>query len=473
MCFRFVFYPLTFDKGRILFFENYYKNKQKRRQKILFSILYLLTSNGRSVIMKKVLAVVFAAIFIAVLFPLSASAEKIKAPTVQYKILNHDKVSLKWSKVEGAESYYIYKRDDKTGKYIKKFEVKSNKVTLKNLSPDMEYSYAVAAVKGGVKSKSSNKVTFTTPVEWYLDKAKTKNDETYFIRHHYDGSSEEAFEINGLTDEFKVKLYIDDWIYFCHYTNPKYEREYYEGTYYTQDDLISLYRMKNDGTKKEEIFPLESYYSDNMFIEHYEDYVVFAVNQPGFNKKQKSGLYIYSINDNKVTPVIESLNMNIENIDCYNGRLYFRKDNLKWHTYYDDENFWDPYYYQYTVTSSKNCSVNLDGTDLKDDDLFKNIYDEISQTFGYGVYGEHYYYYDQGISRINIKTGQKEKILETDSKYYLDEFEFAGDYIYVNSGERVVNEYGGIKWSEPCIYYCVKCDGTGLKKQDKPFEWRY
>ena len=429
--------------------------------------------------MKKFFAVILAAIFIAVMFPLSAGAEEIKAPTVQYKILNHDKVSLKWSKVEGAESYYIYKRDDKTGKYIKKFEVRSNKVTLKNLSPDTEYSYSVAAVKGGEKSKSSNKVTFTTPVEWYLGKVEIEDDETHYItrwqmvRRHYDGSNEEPFKINGygyMAD--KVKLYIDDWIYFCHYTNtnPNIERVTVDGGY-TEDDLISLYKIKNDGTEAEEIFPLKSYDSYNMFIEHYEDYVVFALNQYGFNRKQKSGLYIYSINDNKVTTVVESLNMNIEGIVYYNGRLYFCKDNLKWHEYYDEENFWNPYYYRYTVTSSKNCSVNLDGTDLKDlkdDDLFKNIYDEIGKNSVYRAYGEHYYYYDKGIARINIKTGQKEKILETDSKYYLDDFEIAGDYIYVNAGED-----DRVPRAEPCIYYCVKCDGTGLKKQDKPFEWRY
>ncbi|MDE7289361.1 MAG: fibronectin type III domain-containing protein [Oscillospiraceae bacterium] len=428
--------------------------------------------------MKKLLAVIFAAIFIAVLFSFSASAEDLKAPAVQYKILNHDKVSLKWSRVEGAESYYIYKHDDKTGEYIKKFEVKSNKITLKNLSPDTEYSYSVAAVKSGEKSKSSNKVTFTTPVEWYLGKVEIEDDETYttrwqMVRHHYDGSNEEPFEINGygyMAD--KVKLYIDDWIYFCHYTNtnPNIERVTADGGY-TEDDLISLYKIKNDGTEVEEIFPLKSYDSHNMFIEHYEDYVVFAVNQYGFNKKQKSGLYIYSINDNKVTTVIESLNMNIEGIVYYNGRLYFRIDNLKWHEHYDEENFWNPYYYSYTITSSKNCSVNLDGTDLKDlkeDDSFKNIYDEIGKNSVYRVYGEHYYYYDHGIARINIKTGQKEKILEIDNEYYLDDFEITGGYIYVNAGED-----DRVPRAEPCIYYCVKCDGTGLKKQDKPFEWRY
>lgn len=428
--------------------------------------------------MKKILAVILASVFIAAAFSLTAGAEGLKAPVLQYKVVNHDKVSLKWSKVEGAESYCIYKRDYKTGKYIKTFEVKSNKVTLKNLSPDTEYSYSVAAVKDGVKSKSSNKVTFTTPVEWYLEKAGIKDDKTnmtrsQMVRHHYDGSNKEPFEINGLTDEFRVRFYIDDWIYFSQYTNPNNEREYYEGTYYTQDNLLSLYKMKNDGTEEEEIFPLGVYDPYDVFIKHYENYVVFAVNQPGFNREKKSGLYIYSINDNKVTTVIESLNMNIENINCYDGRLYFRKDNLKWYEHYDEEDFWNPYHYSCTVTSSEYCLVNLDGTDLKEDDFFKNIYDEIGAPNGYGVYGEHYYYYDQGIARINIKTGQKEKILEIDSKYYLKDFEIAGDYIYVNSGEITVTEYGFKQYSDVYVYYCVKCDGTGLKKQDKPFEWRY
>ncbi|MDE6599834.1 MAG: fibronectin type III domain-containing protein [Oscillospiraceae bacterium] len=178
--------------------------------------------------MKKALAVIFAAIFIAVLFPLSVSAEEIKAPTLQYKILNHDKVSLKWSKVEGAESYYIYKRDDKTGEYIKKFEVKSNKVTLKNLSPDTEYSYSVVAVKGGEESKSSNKVTFTTPSEWYYSFESNESNPwgTYYFcdwkdsgqcyRQHYDGTGKEIFKI-----DFIYKALVE--YYDENYSPPGYE----------------------------------------------------------------------------------------------------------------------------------------------------------------------------------------------------------------------------------------------------------
>ena len=192
--------------------------------------------------MKKFFAVILAAIFIAVLFPLFASAEDLKAPTVQYKILNHDKVSLKWSKVEGAESYYIYKRDDKTGKYIKKFEVKSNKVTLKNLSPDTEYSYSVAAVKGGEKSKSSNKVTFTTPSEWYYscDWTDWKNGYQGY-REHYDGSGREKNDMGRNIAWESKQLYYNGWIYYIdvYDENMRYADDYFSST---------LYKVKNDGT---------------------------------------------------------------------------------------------------------------------------------------------------------------------------------------------------------------------------------
>ncbi len=43
---------------------------------------------------------------------------------LQYKIVNHDKVALRWSKVDGAEKYYIYQYNNKTAKYIKKGETK-------------------------------------------------------------------------------------------------------------------------------------------------------------------------------------------------------------------------------------------------------------------------------------------------------------------------------------------------------------
>ena len=414
--------------------------------------------------MKKLLIIVLSLTLLIWVFPISASAEKaLAAPTVQYKIVNHDKVSLRWNKIDGAESYYIYKRNDKTGKYIKKYEVKSNAVTLKKLSPGMEYSYAVVAVKDGVKSKSSNKVTFTTPVEWYIERIYDEDDcQNYILRHHYNGSEDTNFKKKYDLIRFTDEFYISDWVYFRGYTNP--------GEYapvaddYTDGDYISLYRMKNDGSDVEEIFPFELCEWSGIFYKQYGDYIVITKNQYNFHEHFKSGLYIYSINDNKVTIVTESFDMDIEDIKYYNDRLYFRKDKLKWGDRYDENGAWDGYIK--TVTNSESFSVKLNGSDLKQDNLYNNIDEEIADNFC-GIVGDYYYYYDSGISRVNLKNGNKNKIFKIDRDLYFDKVEFIGDYIYIDLYNK--NESG----DETVIYYCIKNDGTGLTKSDKPFEWRY
>ena len=76
--------------------------------------------------MKKLVTTILAMLMLIWVFPISASAEEtISAPkTVQYKLINHDKVALRWSKVEGADKYYIYLYNAETGKYKKEGEVK-------------------------------------------------------------------------------------------------------------------------------------------------------------------------------------------------------------------------------------------------------------------------------------------------------------------------------------------------------------
>ena len=421
--------------------------------------------------MKRTLAVIFSMIIMVVVFPVCAgAAESLKAPTVQYKIVNHDKVSLRWNKIEGAESYYIYKRNDKTGKYTKIHETKSNAVTLKELSPDTQYSYAVVAVKDGVKSKSSNKVTFTTPVEWYIERIYDEDDyQNYILRHHYDGSEDKSFKKEYDWILFKDEFYIGDWVYFIGYTYPEEYAPVADA--YIKGDYTSLYRMKNDGSEIEEIFPFELFYwKAKVFCKRYGDYIVIRINQ--YNDYDKSGLYIYSINDNKVTTVIEDLNIDIGAIRYYNDRLYFSIDALKWKKWYDEDDFWDPYGYTKTVTSNTNYSIKLDGTDFKQDIISANIGEEINRTC-YGIFGDYYYYYDSGISRVNLKNGQKEKLFKIDSSLYFDKVEFVGDYIYIDAGKVDYDEYGIGELSDPSIYYRVKCDGTGLTKSDKPFEWKY
>ena len=139
--------------------------------------------------MKKLIITFLTLFAAAVLFTLSAAAESaLKAPEkVWYKLINHDKAALKWDAVEGADSYILYKLDAETGKYIKVCETAKTKLTLKKLTADTEYTYAVRAVGGDGRSKR-RRVTFRTPEEWYY---KYITSEYTLARSHYDGSSKE------------------------------------------------------------------------------------------------------------------------------------------------------------------------------------------------------------------------------------------------------------------------------------------
>lgn len=430
--------------------------------------------------MKKVLAVILAAIFIAVLFPLSAGAEEIKAPTVQYKILNHDKVSLKWSKVEGAESYCIYKRDDNTGKYVKKFEVKSNKITLKNLSPDTEYSYSVAAVKGGEKSKSSNKVTFTTPSEWYYfrEREGLYGYSNHGYREHYDGSGREKNDMGLNISWYNKQLYHDGWIYYIdvYDEDMRYADDYFSST---------LYKVKNDGTENKWLYSFGGQDVEKIYV---SDNDVFLLSH---------GKTDYDINDYDGLSVYECGLYKISLDGKEHNKLYFMTDPKYFHitNYIVDFTVTADgiYYVEYsekegaftdkgTVEKSDYCcklyKMNTDGTDVKfiatlDDYGTQGRLSENSLYF----LNDCIYYTTESddfceIRKLSLDTNKIEQVFYCDTKMFdaRSEFitEFINGYFYIEA--RNFN-YDTHKYEY--TYYRIKSDGTGLKKQDKPFEWRY
>lgn len=415
--------------------------------------------------MKKALAVIFAAIFIFVMFPLSASAEDLKAPTVQYKILNHDKVSLKWSKVDGAESYYIYKRDDTTGEYIKKFEVKSNKITLKNLSPDTEYSYAVAAVKDGEKSKSSNKVTFTTPSEWYY--SFEPNGCYYFCdwkdsgqcyRQHYDGTGKEPYSMDIIykalveyyaergnsEDEYeyeyelKIQCQKNGYVYFS--VLDRYD-DYYDLM------LYDTWRMDNTGKKAEYCClgsnRYELYFDKNNNVFYYdwsiwkewdddEDYIcksnIWCNDELCYTCDWISGI---AVNDNEIfiseAPNGQEINTynKIIKINCNSDVQVFMTsdDNVSLAPVFCDENY---LYYIETIYSNSKKRDILKRVMLNDKNKTETLY-----TF-------------------------EAKPEASPTRQY--DFELYNGYIYFNYEKD----------------FCrIKSDGTDFTKQKKPFEWKY
>lgn len=160
--------------------------------------------------MKRIISIVISMFIVSIICLLHASADSsVKAPEkVWYKLINHDMVALKWNAVEGADIYILYKLDAKTGKYGKVYETSKTNLTLKKLTADTEYTYAVRAVGGDGRSLRRN-VTFRTPFEWiYYHKQSDVVNENYIIyRSHYDGSDEEVFDLELMMYNYFAKEY--------------------------------------------------------------------------------------------------------------------------------------------------------------------------------------------------------------------------------------------------------------------------
>lgn len=434
---------------------------------------------------KKYIAMFLAAVCIAFVFPLSVSAaEALDVLVLQYKIVNHDKVSLKWSKVEGAESYYIYKRDDKTGKYIKKFEVKSNKITLKNLSPDTEYSYSVVAVKGGEKSKSSNKVTFTTPGEWYYSCDRTDLENGYQgYREHYDGSGREKNDMGVNISWYNKQLYHDCWIYYI---------DVYDEEMRYADGYVgkTLYKVKNDGTENKWLYSFgeqdieKIYVSDNnvFLLSHEKEEYYDDINDYDGWSVYECGLYKISLDGkehDKLYFMTYTEKNHIKHITNYIVDFTITADSIYYVEYSEKEGAFTD---KGTVEKSDYCyklyKMNIDGTDIKfiaklDDYGTQGRSSENSLYFRndyvyYTTYSDGFY----GLKRLSLDTNEIEEIfccdiemLNTRSEFIT---EFINGYFYIEARKHNydIHDY-------EYKYYRFKADGTGLTEQEKPFEWRY
>ncbi|MBR5090539.1 MAG: fibronectin type III domain-containing protein, partial [Ruminiclostridium sp.] len=133
-----------------------------------------------------------------------------KAPSrVSYRLRNHDRVSLKWGAVSGADGYRIYRLSSGDGftdfdTFDPVAESAKPKYTLKKLTAYTPYTYAVTAfVKSGntVTESVLCTVSFTTPEKWYYSKGNDElvsdDDPGYdtgnVFRYHYDGSGLKKF----------------------------------------------------------------------------------------------------------------------------------------------------------------------------------------------------------------------------------------------------------------------------------------
>lgn len=261
--------------------------------------------------MKRVIITVVSAILLVCLFPISVSAEEaLKAPTVQYKLINQDEIALRWTEVEGADGYCIYRTDTETGKTVKyKNTIKGTTVKVKGLKAETEYIFQVAAVSEndgqiafGEKSKGT---ALTTPDEWYY----YFPDHMYFdiddmdcdlmMRKHYDNTGSEVFNMLYINKEVKKKASnIDSYEISIKYRNTSNIDGYvYFPFWYfwsaSGDISTYLCRMKNDGSDFEIVTDLPENNFSNLRSENYN-----IITDP-----QNSAEYIYVIdneNENSV-----------------------------------------------------------------------------------------------------------------------------------------------------------------------------
>ncbi len=96
----------------------------------------------------------------------ASGSAKSAAPANFKASKTNNSITLKWDKADGADMYRVYKYNEKTGKYEKYKDVKSEKCTISGLSANTKYKFKVASydeVNGKyVKGESSKAVSVTT-----------------------------------------------------------------------------------------------------------------------------------------------------------------------------------------------------------------------------------------------------------------------------------------------------------------------
>lgn len=121
----------------------------------------------------------------------AAKSEKLAAPkSLKVSKKTDSSVTLKWSKVEGADKYAVYRYDGGSKKYVKIKNVSKTSYTVTELDSDTKYSFKVAAL---VKGKDG-KYTAQT-----LSKAKSVTTAEYpsFVMPEYGAKKNDVLKSMG------------------------------------------------------------------------------------------------------------------------------------------------------------------------------------------------------------------------------------------------------------------------------------
>lgn len=420
---------------------------------------------------RKCVAMLLAAVFMILAFPLSAGAEELKAPVVQFKLINHDEIALRWSKIEGADYYRIYRTDVATGKMVKyKNPIKKTEVNIKGLTAETEYIFKVAAVseKDGeivteVKSKGTH---VTTPKEWYykygtIKETRERRAEKGYFRENYSGTVQEKLKIKNIGT---IIAYCDGWIYFIANRGV---------IAYDIPTGMCIGRIREDGTGKEILF--DDFGVGNGLNYRYKvhgDYIYLyrETSSDGFYDRSdctyESDYHKISLKTGEVSKICDVF-VSSYTFDVYDDYVYFRYYQLE---YNEETEGYDNRNGIYFCRAEINGAGKENICDFSENDV---EYSDYMYT-----YNDEVYFYSNGhdkkIHKMPLTGGDIQEISISENYLYINNFEIVNGYIYFTQYSYLSpkDEYTYTE-KKQTAYYRLKTDGTGLTKQKKPFEWKY
>lgn len=420
--------------------------------------------------MKRTLAVIFSMIIMIVVFPVCVGAEEaLKAPTVQFKIINHDQVALRWSKIEGADYYYIYRTDVETGKTVRyKKTVEGTNTKISGLSAETDYIFKVAAVseKNGqiTVGKMSRGTNVTTPKEWYY---KYSLNPVRYYKENYNKTIREDIELDKIKNISYKMSYNDGWIYFDGIGVTDKDAKIF---YYDNDPSSMFIGRYNENKNTYEI--ICNVPSSDVTWYNYKVYGDYIYVQTGMHSVGAEYYYIqdlYRISlDTKKSVKILSID------DSFSGDFFVKDEYIyyltDWSSFVIDTDNpypWERRYYRDKNFEGKDvrymARVKTDGTGIE-------ILYEMPDISGERYFNnDDLYFYGMGyIYKMSLLNGDLINVCE--QPLYTSDFEVVNDYIFFTEYKNYEDQSGHIN---PIAYYRVKTDGTGLTKNDKPFEWKY
>ena len=331
-------------------------------------------------------------LFCAFAVNVSAEETSLNAPVVQFKLINHDKIALKWDAVDGADGYLIYRTDVKTGKTYKyTSSVSDTKVTVAKLSPETEYVFSVVPIKKNgddiIIGEKSSGTRLTTPKEWYCYgnydvNYKTETLNSRYYRTDYAGTVKEAINLGNIKSADEI-IYCDGWYYVLGDYNAVVADDDYPWVWTMgapQQKCIA--RIKEDGKRKEILFSdfavgegfnyitvttsdyiyiYRDYYGNKELLKNNKDMFITPYNTSDF--------YKVSLKTGKVTKVCDVFEIHLYSFCVYDDHIYYTFRELE---YDPDEDMYysGPYEYKDGEYHKLNgdyhyalCRVKTDGTE--------------------------------------------------------------------------------------------------------------